>query len=257
MNRSSFNHDNLTLSYLDSGCDGPVIIALHAAWMDASSYEGVSRRLFPAWRVVSLDQRGHGHSDHANDYSRHSFVEDIAALLDHLGIKGPVVLMGNSLGTTNAFQFAARYPDRVRAMIIEEAAAEEDADLDFVGKWSGTFPTRAALAEAVGERLYWSVAPSVRETSDGFKLAFAAKDIMAIAEGITGDWWADWLGSKCPALLIEGSSSPLVDGAVLRSMAERRPKTRLTVIEGGHVVHEDNLAQFVAAVKPFLEGLGL
>src|SRR3954466_10623469 len=35
MNRSNFRHDGLTLSYLDSGGELPVTIALHAHWMKA------------------------------------------------------------------------------------------------------------------------------------------------------------------------------------------------------------------------------
>ncbi|MDO9355295.1 MAG: alpha/beta fold hydrolase, partial [Solirubrobacteraceae bacterium] len=119
MKRNSFQHDGLTLSYLDSGGERPLMIALHAMWMEARSFEEFAIAM-PEWRVVSLDQRGHGLSDHASDYSRAAFVGDIAALLDHLGATGPVVLVGNSLGGTNAFFFAARHPERVRAMVIEE-----------------------------------------------------------------------------------------------------------------------------------------
>ena len=44
-------------------------------------------------------------------------MDDIRALLDHLGSTEPVVLIGNSLGGDNVFFFAVRYPDRVGAMV--------------------------------------------------------------------------------------------------------------------------------------------
>lgn len=252
MQRKFFEHDGLKFSYLDSGGDGPVIVALHAAWMSAASYEVISRRLFPRWRMIALDQRGHGESDSASNYSRAAFVGDIQALLDHLGLSDPVIIMGNSVGGTNAFQFASRHPTRVRAMIIEEAGAEEEGDLDFVKNWSGTFPTLVALADAVGKRLYWSVTPSVRETPDGFNLAFTPSEIIAVKKALNGNWWPDWLASKCPALVIKGSISQVVDGALLQKMTELRPNTRLAMIEGGHVAHEDNPAKFTSEIESFL-----
>ena len=69
MKRAAFKHDNQWLSYLDSGGDGPLIVTLHAMWMEARTFEGFAG-VMPEWRVVSLDQRGHGLSDHAPDYSR-------------------------------------------------------------------------------------------------------------------------------------------------------------------------------------------
>jgi hypothetical protein len=39
MQRFSFEHDGMTLSYLDVGGDRPLIIALHAMWMEARSFE--------------------------------------------------------------------------------------------------------------------------------------------------------------------------------------------------------------------------
>ena len=94
MKRAAFQHDGLTLSYLDSG--GPLIVALHAMWMEARTFEGFAQAM-PEWRVVSMDQRGHGLSDHSTNYTLGAFVGDIAALLDHLNATAPVVLVGNSV----------------------------------------------------------------------------------------------------------------------------------------------------------------
>jgi esterase len=65
MMRRSLAHDGLTLSYLDQGGDGIPIVALHAYWMEAGTYADLAEALAPKWRVIALDQRGHGHSDHA------------------------------------------------------------------------------------------------------------------------------------------------------------------------------------------------
>ena len=252
MKRSCFEHHGLTLSYLDSGGDGPLIVALHAMWMEARTFEGFALAM-PEWRVVSLDQRGHGLSDHASDYSGRAFVDDIVALLDHLEASKPVVLIGNSLGGHNAFVFARRHPERVRAMVIEETPPEGHAALEFVLDWRGIYPTREQLEQKIGERLAWSVAPSFRETAQGWTLAFDPDELVAMQQVLNGDFWSDWLGTSCPALVVRGTQSKAVDGALLETMAERRPNTQLLSLQAGHVTHHDDAAGFNAAVRKFLQ----
>jgi esterase len=255
MRRSGFDHDGLTLSYLDSGGDRPLIIALHAMWMEARSFEEFAASM-PEWRVVSLDQRGHGLSDHSTDYSRAAFVGDIAALLDHLGAREPVVLIGNSVGGTNAFFFAARFPQRVRALVIEEGPPEQHESLAFVLEWRGLYPTSEALEQKIGERLAWSVKPSFRETARGWTLAFDPDELVSMKEVLNGDFWSEWLASTCPALVVRGADSKAVDGQLLASMAARRPSTDMVTLKAGHVTHHDDLAGFVAHVRAFLAKLG-
>jgi esterase len=252
MMRRSFAHDGLTLSYLDQGGDGIPIVALHAYWMEAGTYTDLAEALAPKWRVIALDQRGHGHSDHADDLSWDAFIDDLAAFLDHLNIDGPTILAGNSLGGTVAFRFAARCPGKVRAMIVEEAPAEYDADLNFMREWAGIYPTRKALEAKIGERLAWSVAPSFRQTSEGWTLAFSPDALADAQEGLNGDFWGDWSATDCPVLLVRGSQSRAVDGAMLEKMAAERANTKLATFEAGHVVHHDVPTAFASAARSFL-----
>jgi esterase len=251
MQRSSFSRDGLTLSYLDSGGDRPPIVALHALWMEARTFEPFAAAM-PEWRVVSLDQRGHGLSDHASDYSREAFMGDIAALLDHLGASEPVVLIGNSLGGMNAYFFAAKYPQRVRAMVIEEGPPEQHGQFAFMLDWKGVYPTSDALEQKIGERLAWSVKPSFRETAHGWTLAFDPEELVGMIQGLDGDHWKEWLATKCPALVVRGSESKAVDGKLLEAMTARRPNTELVTLKAGHVTHHDDLAGFTSNVRRFL-----
>jgi esterase len=60
MGRREFRHDGLKLSCLDPGGDGRVLIALHAHFTEAATFAPLAVALTPEWRVVALDQRGHG-----------------------------------------------------------------------------------------------------------------------------------------------------------------------------------------------------
>ena len=254
MNRHSFTHDGLTLSYIDYGGDGVPIIALHAYWMEAGSYADVAKALAPEWRIFALDQRGHGHSGHSKDLSWNAFIGDLAAFLEHLQINEPTVLMGNSHGGMVAFRYAARNPGRVRAMVIEESPVVQKANLDFMREWAGIYPTREALVARIGARLAWSVEPSFRQTAEGWTLAFSPNELADALKVLSGDFWSDWSATDCPVLLIRGTDSRAVDGAMLESMAARRPNTRLVTFNAGHVVHHDEPKEFAASVRAFLAG---
>ncbi len=165
------------------------------------------------------------------------------------------VLLGNSLGGVNAYQFAARHHDRVRGLVIEDIGAEVWDDTSFALAWSGTFATREELAERVGPRFLPYLEDSLRQTSRGWTLAFEPADMVASQGHLNGDHWADWLATDCPALLIRGSESRVSSAAIFEQMATRRPNTRLQSLEGGHVIHFDNPAGFAEEVKMFLQNL--
>ena len=255
MDRKTFAHAGLNFSFLDAGGDGELIIALHALWMEAGSFSGFARAMAPAWRVLALDQRGHGQSDHASSSTWPDYVADIGAFLDHLQVRQPVVLLGNSLGGTAAFMFAARQPSRVRALIAEEAPASEQADLRFMLDWQGVFPTREALLDKVGARLAWSVEPSLRQVAGGWTLAFSPRDLVERQAQLNGEYWDEWARTTCPALVVRGTESRAVDGSILERMAQVRPNSRLVSIRAGHVVHHDAPEAFQDAVKSFLADL--
>lgn len=254
MKRRQFHHNDMTLSYLDTGGEGQTLIALHALWMEAATYAPLAAALAPEWRVIALDQRGHGHSDHAPGYTREDYIGDVAALFEHLKVD-KAVLIGNSLGGVNAYQFAARHPERVKALVIEDISAAPDADASFVLAWDGTFPSREALEERIGQRLAPYLQDSFRSTPNGWRLAFEPSEMLKSQRLLNGDHWADWLATGCPVLLIRGRESRITAQDQVEQMAERRPNTRLVTLDGGHVVHQDNPVGFADTVREFLHDL--
>ena len=56
MQRHTFQNNGLALSYLDSTGDKPILIALHAHWMEGSGFIPLAYELASDWRVIALDQ---------------------------------------------------------------------------------------------------------------------------------------------------------------------------------------------------------
>ena len=254
MHRNNFQHDGLNLSYLDTGEGGETLIALHSHWMEGQTFASLAAALAPAFRVIALDQRGHGCSDHASTYTRDDYLGDLDALVAHLGI-ARAVLLGNSLGGVNAYQFAARRPHWVRGLIIEDIGAVIGDDTSFALAWSGVFETRQDLEKRIGPRFVPYLADSIRSVGGGWRLAFDPQDMVKSQTCLNGDHWADWRASSCPALLIRGESSRVTTPEHMEEMARRRPNTLLRVLRGGHLVHFDNPDGFNAVVLEFLKQL--
>ena len=120
--RSDLSVGGRRLSYVDFGGAGRPVLAVHGHLDQGVMWKDLAAALAPQWRVIAPDQRGHGHSDRAADYSRGGVIGDLAELIERLDL-GPMAVLGHSLGGLNAFQLAARRPDLVQAMIIEEIGA--------------------------------------------------------------------------------------------------------------------------------------
>ena len=83
----TFNHDGLTLRYLDTGYSDasiarPPLLCLHAHLMQAATYAALAGFLAPDYRVIALDQRGHtGTPVTPPPYTREDYLGDIEAML--------------------------------------------------------------------------------------------------------------------------------------------------------------------------------
>lgn len=253
--RDFFVAGGLKLSYLDFGGPGAPLLALHGHYNEASALAPLAEALAPRWRVIALDQRGHGESDRAGSYERDDYVADVAALHRHLGL-GPVAVLGHSLGGVNAYQYAARQPDRVRALIVEDIGAVVDSDWSFTLRLPRHAPTRQDLVAALG-----STAPylecSFRRSEGGWGFSFDMEHTVASQKALNGDHWQDWTAVACPTLLIRGTrSDELADAHAGEMIARRAGGARLAELPAGHVVHHDAPVQFAGAVEGFLSGLG-
>ncbi len=76
-------------------------------------------------RVIAIDLRGHGRSSWVeHGYEMERLLADMTAVLDYLQITEPFVLVGHSFGGALVTEFAIRYPERVRRLILIASAGE-------------------------------------------------------------------------------------------------------------------------------------
>ncbi|MCH7576565.1 MAG: alpha/beta hydrolase [Chloroflexi bacterium] len=103
----------LRFHYRDWGGSGQPLVLLHGLASNSLIWKLVAPLLARRFRVLALDQRGHGPSDKPDDgYDFQSITGDLQAFIEALSLERPA-LVGHSWGANVALQFAAERPDDV------------------------------------------------------------------------------------------------------------------------------------------------
>ena len=115
------------LEYTEQGDpQGIPVIMLHGFTDSWQSFVPVLPYLPASLHVFALSQRGHGNSSkEATSYKPEDFAKDVAAFLEQKRV-GPAVIVGHSMGSTNAQCFASNFPALTRALILVGSFAAFD-----------------------------------------------------------------------------------------------------------------------------------
>ncbi|MDD3763140.1 MAG: alpha/beta fold hydrolase [Nevskiales bacterium] len=166
MHRARYDHDGLSLSYLDSAPDDPArpaVLLLHGFPDSAQMWHEQIEALHAAGlRAIAPDMRGYGDSSMAastGDYAAARILGDFAALLDHLDIQRAHVV-GHDWGAVLAWMFAGRFPQRVDRLAVisvghPTAYARAGVDQKIAGWYTLFF-----LLRGISERLLLSSGPT-------------------------------------------------------------------------------------------------
>src|SRR5580704_3660482 len=120
-----------TITYSDSGGDGPAVVLSHGYLMDHSMFDPQVTALTPEYRVITWDERGFGGTRATGAFTYWDSAADVLGLLDHLGIER-AVLGGMSQGGFLSLRAALQAPHRVRGLILidTQAGLEDPASIE-------------------------------------------------------------------------------------------------------------------------------
>ncbi len=97
---------------------GHPIVLLHGLASSARTWDLLAPYLASDFRVVALDERGHGESDKPEEgYDLATFVDDVRGVVEALQLGRPAVV-GQSWGGHVALQYAVTYPDAISHLIL-------------------------------------------------------------------------------------------------------------------------------------------
>jgi pimeloyl-ACP methyl ester carboxylesterase len=147
--------------YYETYGAGPTMILLHGGLGSGEMFGPILPTLADHHQVIVVDLQGHGRTaDIDRPLDVRLMADDIAALIDHLGLQKPDVV-GYSLGGGVAFQVAIRHPVRVGRLVSASANIRRDAIYPEMLQQQGQ--VNAAAAEFMKDtpmyQLYQRVAP--------------------------------------------------------------------------------------------------
>jgi len=147
--------------YYETHGDGPPLILLHGGLGSGETFGPVLTQLAKRHQVTAVDLQGHGRTaDIDRPIDVRLMADDIAALIDHLGLKKPD-LVGYSLGGGVALHTAAKYPAKVRRLVAVSANIRPDAIYPEMRVQQGQVSAAAAefMKDTPMYQLYQRVAP--------------------------------------------------------------------------------------------------
>ena len=254
--------------------DGRPLFMLHGIRGYAETFAGIAQALQPDFRVLAYDQRGRGASswDPGRNYYTDAYVDDLASVADALGLDR-FDLLGHSMGGIAAIVFAARHPQRVRRLIVEDAgpaAFEGSAGAARIQRELRETPESFPDITAAREYLR-ALRPSVTEAAREERLRHMLKedgsggwtwrhDHAGIAAtrldpdpARVVDLWPQVQALACPTLVVRGGRSDYLQAQTACDMAARNPNVEWIEIAGaGHYIHDDQPEVFNQAVGGFL-----
>jgi pimeloyl-ACP methyl ester carboxylesterase len=270
--------DGLRLHYRDYAGpqERPPILCLPGLTRNARDFEHVADLYASDWRVIAVDFRGRGLSEHdpnPANYVPSTYAADIMKLLDQLGI-ADAVFFGTSLGGLVTMLISMTDSERIAGAlindvgpVIEPAAIERlRSHVGTTGSWSSWADAAIAVAEvnriafpdyddADWERF------ARRLCSEDRKGVIRRDYDLAIAQPFATDSGAPDLDpwpmvaglADVPVLILRGETSDLLSIETAERMVELLPKAELVTIPGiGHAPMLDEPAA-VEAIDRLLE----
>lgn len=239
----------------------PCVVLLHGGGANLHWWDEIAPSLAERFRVVCLDFRGHGDSDHPEALVIGAFHRDLEALVAELG-SDDLALVGHSMGGHVALDYAARHP-RVWGLVAIEvsfgAASRERRRTRLALSLRRSYATRD---EAIAR---YRLIPSTPGVSERAREALAEHSIRELPDGrFVYNFDPRWFGLspspherlediRCPSLVIRGEHSTLLTREGAESVVAKLPSARLLEISGaGHNVHLERPIEVIVAITEHL-----
>ena len=252
------------LRYELSGKGDCTLVLVHEMGGTLESWDDIAPRFADSRRVLRYDTRGAGLSQKVRgELGIDAMADDIAALLDALGIAGKVALAGIAVGGAIALHFAARHPERTSAVAVGSPATAVAPDrraaaLERVAKIEA-----AGMAFAVADSMLNGYAPELRgdiKRFERYRARWLGNDPLSYAtiwRMLAGlDMQGELARLRCPVLVIGGSFDRVRPPPLAESVAKAIPGARCIELRTGHYMAVQTPDLIFDCVDEFLRTVG-
>jgi pimeloyl-ACP methyl ester carboxylesterase len=258
--------DSTRIRYVDTG-RGPAVVLVHGLAASIYSWRHTILPVAQAgFRVIAFDNRGFGFSDKPSQgYTNEAFVGILYGLLDSLRIE-QAVLVGHSMGGAIAAQAALERPERVRGLVLVDAAGLgvrwpfmlRAAHWPIVGALFDHLRGRAATG-GILKALYADPSRVTRQDVDQYYAPLAEPGFGHALRGVLSAFRFDGLRGRMgqlatPTVVMWGTRDRLIPLTVGQAMSAQLPRAILLRFPGaGHALPEEAPDAFNKALIGFLQ----
>jgi pimeloyl-ACP methyl ester carboxylesterase len=211
-------------------------------------------------RLVLVDLRGHGRSDHATEgFTTERFAEDMFDVADHVGAR-KLVVVAFSMSARWAQWMACTKPDRVVGQILFGPAPAAALPLTeaMLDDWITATASPGTFVTFIGQ---FTKNPLDTEALDGYYAAVHTTPEHSLRESFrmcTQSGFSErLLATRGRTLVVAGAHDPLLPATFLREEVVRKlPAARLVTLDCGHEIPLEQPEATAALIEAFVAGLG-
>lgn len=246
------------------------LVLLHGFTGTMNTWEKVIEYLPDTIKIVAIDLIGHGKTEAPMDESRYTMIEqvkDLEEIFNQLDLQY-FTLLGYSMGGRVALSYAARFPKRIKQLILEssspgleteeEQIARRRADEKladeieekgiewFVDKWENLplFATQKKLPE--------SIQKAIREERLSQSIIGLANSLRGLGTGAQQSVWRKLIRLSFPVVLITGELDQKFCDIAEKMLEFLQNGKHINVANVGHSIHVENPEQFATIIKEVL-----
>ena len=224
---------DIALYYQEKGNKEPFIL-LHGNGENSSYFKNQIDYFSERYRVIALDTRGHGKSPRGTKpFTIEQFSCDLYDFMEGLEISNAVIL-GFSDGANIAMKFAIKYPNKVKALILnggnlnpQGVKKTTQIPIEIGYKIARRFASKSADAKKNAEMLGLMVNEPNIEINELSKIT-------------------------APTLIICGSND-MIKESHTKEIAGNIPNAKLAIMKGNHFIANKRYAAFNKEVEAFLQ----
>lgn len=253
----------MKLNYKKTGQGEPLII-LHGLFGSADNWLSIAKELEDDFTIYLLDQRNHGDSPQSEEWNFKVMADDLAAFMASQNLEAAYI-MGHSMGGKTAMNFALKYPDKVKKLVVADIApryypphhqtileglnaidmenlkSRKEAE-DILSNYISIKGIRQFLLKSLGrgndQKFIWKI-----------NLPVITEKIENVGEAIESDRTFDK-----PTLFMRGANSDYIQDKDKPDLEKYFPDYKLiTIKNAGHWLHAEQPEAVAKTVKAFFK----
>ncbi len=223
----------ITLHYQEKGNKEPLIL-LHGNGEDGTYFKHQIDYFSDRYRVIAIDTRGHGQSPRGTaPFTIGQFADDLNDFMVSHEISGAMIL-GFSDGANIAMKFALKYPEKVKALVLNGGNLN---------------PRGVKRSVQIPIEIGYRIAKRFADKSPDANKNAEMLGLMVNDPNIEPD---ELSKITAPTLVICGTKD-MIKESHTKEIAKHIPKARLSIKKGDHFIANKNYIVFNKEVEDFLQ----